>query len=162
MTPLGHILSVTAIWTATLIGLRFAVDAIQWLRPLRLALWRLARCTGPTHDVCRAAFHAEVDRLHDDLRGAMIAPWTAVLLFGGCALLGFGIVSLNAGEAAQLVTRNPDGWRTFDIVSNCIGAALAVTGMSLVQAATARHRTAALMVSIALILTGAGVGAVTL
>ncbi len=43
MTPLGHILPVTAIWTATLIGLRFAVDAIQWLRPLRLALWRLAQ-----------------------------------------------------------------------------------------------------------------------
>ena len=162
MTPLGHILSVTAIWTATLIGLRFAVDAIQWLRPMRLALWRLARCTGPSNDVCRANFYAEVAKLHDDLRAAMTTPWSATLLFLGSILIGFGIVSLNAGEAAQLVTRNPEGWRTFDIVTNCAGALLAVTGMSFVQAATARHRTVSFMISAVLVLTGAGIGAVTL
>lgn len=105
-------------------------------------------CTGPTHGVCCAAHHAEADLLGDDLLNAMIASWTAVLLFGGCALLRFGIVSLNAGEAAQLVTRNPDGWRTFHIVTNRIRTALAVVGFTLVQAAAARleHRLAQLSI----------------
>lgn len=162
MTPVAHILSVTAIWTTMLFGLRFMVDAVQWLRPMRLAAWRLARCRGPSHAVCIAAFFEEVDQLHVDLRKAMTTPWSATLLFGGCSLVGLGFVFSCLGDTFQLVTRDIAGWRTFDVVTDCIGALCAVAGMSFVQAATARRRTVSFVVSAALVVTGLGIGIVTL
>ena len=162
MTPLGHIVSVIAIWVMMLFGIRFAVAAAQWLGPMTLALWRLARCTEPDKAGCIAAFVAAIDQLHVDLRSAMVTPWSATLLFSGSALIGWAFALGSSGDAAMLVSRHPAGWEVYDVVSDCFAAISGVTGMAFIQAATARRRTASFMVSAALVATGLGIGVVTL
>jgi hypothetical protein len=161
MTPLGHIVSVIAIWTMMLFGFRFAVDAAGWLRPVAKAGWHMARCDGDRR-ACLRAFRHVVDQLHVDLAAAIQTPWSATLLFGGGTLIGLGYLIGSLGDAARLVSRNPQAWLPFDVTTDCIAAFVAVTGMSFALAATARRRTASFMVSGALILTGAGIGWVTL
>jgi len=161
MTALGHVVSVIAIWSMMLFGLRFAIDAGGWLGPVGRAAWHLARCDGDRRTCFRRFRHA-VDQLHVDLAGAIQTPWSATLLFGGAVMIGFGYAAGSAGDAVKLVSAAPDRWSTFDIVTDCIAAVLAVTGMSFVLAATARRRTASFLVSAVLIGTGAGIGVVTL
>ncbi|MEH3046516.1 hypothetical protein [Sphingomonas adhaesiva] len=162
MTPLAHVSSVVAIWTMMLFGIRFAVAAAQWLVPMMLALWRLARCTEPDKAHCIAAFVASIDQLHVDLRSAMVTPWSATLLFSGSVMIGVAFALGSSGDAAMLVSRHPAGWEVYDVVTDCIAAILGVTGMAFIQAATARRRTASFMVSAVLALTGLGIGVVTL
>ncbi|WP_374295147.1 hypothetical protein [Sphingomonas sp.] len=162
MADLAHIISVAAIWTLMLTGLRFAVAAIQWLRPARRALWRLLRCSEPGRLRCRADFRAAIDRLHDDLRDAMTAPWSASLLFVGSALIGLGFMAGSAGDIAVALSSEPERWQTFDMAGDCLAALLAVTGMGFVQAVTATHRTVSLLMQAGLVLTGLGIGWVTL
>ncbi|MCT8002997.1 hypothetical protein NZL82_14040 [Sphingomonas sanguinis] len=162
MTTLGHVISTAAIWCLMLTGARFGVASVQWLGPARRALWRLLRCREPGREQCRTAFRATIERLHVNLRRAMTAPWSASLLFVGSALIGFGFTFGCAGDMAKLISRSPQTWQTFDVVTDCIAAAMAVTGMAFVQAVTATHRTVSLMVSIGLVITGLGIGVVTL
>jgi len=162
MTALGHIMSVVAIWTMMLFGLRFAVAAGNWLLPLAGAAWQLARCEGPDTRICRRRFLQAVDQLHIDLHSAITTPWSATLLFAGSVLIGFAFAAGSAGDAAQLVSHHPEAWTAFDIVTDCIAALAGVTGMAFVQAATSRRRTASFLVSAALVLTGLGIGVVTL
>lgn len=162
MTPLGHIVSVVAIWAMMLFGLRFAIAATEWMLPVVAAFWRLMRC-GKTARVAsgRQFVHAVV-RLHVDFKRAIVTPWSAPLLFVGSALIGFGYAFGSAGDAAQLVSRNPDAWKAFDVATGAIAAVLSITGMSFVLAATSQRRTASFLVSAALIGTGVGIGVVTL
>jgi len=162
MTALGHVISTAAIWWLMLTGARFGVASVQWLGPAHRALWRLARCREAGRVQCKADFRATIERLHVDLRDAMTAPWSASLLFVGSALIGFGFMSGCAGDMAKLISRTPETWEAFDVVTDCIAAGMAVTGMAFVQAVTATHRTASLMVSIGLVITGLGIGVVTL
>ncbi|MEG3083992.1 hypothetical protein U1707_10100 [Sphingomonas sp. PB2P12] len=162
MTPLGHIVSVVAIWTMMLFGLRFAAGAGKWLIPLAVAGWHLARCRDPGRGVCRARFRAVVDQLHVDLINAITTPWSGTLLFSGSVAIGLGYFFGSSGDAAQLVSQHPDTWKAYDIATDAIAAAVSVTGMSFVHAATARRRTASFLVSFALIATGIGIGVVTL
>lgn len=111
---------------------------------------------------CREEFWQEVEQLHVDLRLAMTTPWSATLLFMGSILIGLGFAFSCAGDSAQLVTGDIAGWRAFDVATDCIGALCGVTGMAFVQAATARRRTVSFIVSAALVLTGLGIGIVTL
>jgi len=144
-----------------LFGLRFAVDAAGWLRPVGAAAWHMARCSDDRRTCFRKFRHA-VDQLHLDLAASIQTPWSATLLFGGAVLIGFGYAAGSAGDAVKLVSTAPDRWSTFDIVTDCLAAVLAVTGMAFVLAATARRRTASFFVSAVLIGTGAGIGVVTL
>lgn len=155
MTPLGHIVSIVAIWTMMLFGLRFAAGAGKWLIPLVIAAW-------PGEGACRARFRAVVDQLHVDLISAITTPWSGTLLFAGSVAIGLGYFFGSSGDAAQLVSRHPDTWKAYDIATDAIAAAISVTGMSFVHAATARRRTASFLVSFALIATGIGIGVVTL
>ncbi len=156
MTPLDHILSVVAIWTMMLFGLRFAAGA--WLIPLVFAGWHLVRCREPGKHVCRARFRAIVDRLHVDLISAITTPWSGTLLFAGSVAIGLGYFLGSSGDAAQLVSRHPETWKAYDIATDAIAAAISVTGMSFVHGATARRRTASFVFSFALVATGIGVG----
>lgn len=162
MTALAHVISVVAIWTLMLFGVRFAVSAGHWLVPCAAAMWRLARCRGPDRSQCRAHFRAVIDQLHIDLITAIKTPWSATLLFAGSVLIGLGYFFGSAGDAAQLVSAHPDHWLPFDVVTDCIASVLATTGMSFVLAAFSRHRTASFLVSGVLIATGLGIGVVTL
>lgn len=162
MSDVAHVISVVAIWTLMLFGIRFSVSAGHWLVPCAGAAWRLARCRGPDHSECRARFRAVVDQLHVDLITAIKTPWSATLLFAGSVLIGLGYFFGSAGDAARLVSARPDHWITFDVVTDCLASILATTGMSFVLAAFSRHRTASFLVSGVLILTGLGIGVVTL
>lgn len=162
MTALGHIASVVAIWTMMLVGLRFAVAAGNWLVPLGGAAWHLTRCEGFDTRACRRRFVRTVDQLHVDLNSAITTPWSATLLFAGSVLIGFAFAAGSAGDAAQLVSQHPEAWTVFDVVTDCLAAVAAVTGMAFVQAATSRRRTASFLVSAALVFTGLGIGVVTL
>ena len=162
MTPLGHIISVVAIWTMMLFGLRFAAGAGNWLIPLTVAFGRLLRCREPGKQACRAHFKATVDKLHVDLNKAITTPWSGTLLFSGSVLIGLGYFFGSSGDAAQLISRHPDTWKNYDIVTDAVAAVISVTGMSFVHAATSRRRTASFLVSGALIATGIGIGVVTL
>lgn len=162
MTALAHVVSTAAIWWLMLSGARFGVASVQWLGPARRAYWRLLRCREAGRVRCRADFRATIEQLHVDLRSAMTAPWSASLLFVGSALIGFGFTFGCAGDMAKLISRAPQTWQAFDVVTDCIAAGMAVTGMAFVQAVTATHRTVSLMVSIGLVLTGLGIGVVTL
>lgn len=162
MTALAHVISVVAIWTLMLFGVRFAVSAGHWLVPSAAASWRLARCRGPDHSECRARFRAVIDQLHIDLIMAIKTPWSATLLFAGSVLIGLGYFFGSAGDAAILVSAHPEHWIAFDVVTDCIASVLATTGMSFVLAAFSRHRTASFLVSGVLIATGLGIGVVTL
>lgn len=162
MTPLGHIVSTVAIWTMMLTGVRFAVGAFGWARPVLVAAWRLWRCKGPEARVCRRRFLDAIDQLHVDLNSAITTPWSGTLLFAGSALIGLGYAAGSSGDALKLVSNRPEAWAEFDIVSDCIAALLAVTGMAFVHAATARRRTASFLVSAVLIVTGLGIGVLTL
>lgn len=142
MTPLGHIVSVVAIWSMMLFGIRFAVAAVEWLLPVSLAFARWARCGRTRRMEHGRALVRAVVRLHVDLRRAIVSPWSALLLFVGSAMIGFGYA--------------------FDVGTDAIAAALSITGMSFVLAATAQRRTASFLVSAALIATGIGIGVVTL
>lgn len=161
MTALGHIASVVAIWSMMLFGLRFAIDACGWLRPVGAVLLHMARCDEPCR-MCLRHFRRTVDQLHVDLASSIHSPWSALLLFGGALLIGAGYALGSAGDVARLVSHSPDRWVTFDIVTDCIAAIFAVTGMSFVLAATARKRTASFLVSAGLVVTGLGIGVVTL
>ncbi|KQO51160.1 hypothetical protein [Sphingomonas sp. Leaf257] len=162
MTALAHIVSVVAIWTLMLFGVRFAVSAGHWLVPCGGALWHLARCRGPNKSECRAAFRATIAQLHADLVSAIKTPWSATLLFGGSVLIGLGYFFGSAGDAARLVSAQPDHWIAFDVATDCTASVFATTGMSFVLAAFSRHRTASFLVSGVLILTGLGIGVSTL
>jgi hypothetical protein len=161
MTPLAHIVSIVAIWTMMLFGLRFAAGAGKWLLPLALAGAQLARCR-PGRRICRTRFLQVVDQLHVNLNQAITTPWSGTLLFAGSVLIGLGFFFGSSGDAAQLVSRHPEAWKSYDIATDAIAAAISVTGMSFVHAATARRRTASFLVSFALIATGIGIGVVTL
>lgn len=162
MTAFGHIASVVAIWTMMLFGLRFAVAAGHWLIPIAIAGWRLARCAGPDTRMCRRAFLLAIECLHFDLSRAITTPWSATLLFAGSVLVGLAFACGSAGDAAQLVAHRPEAWQAFDVVTDCIAAILGVTGMAFIQAATSHRRTASFLVSAALVLTGLGIGVLTL
>lgn len=162
MTALGHVVSVVAIWTMMLFGVRFAVAAGNWLLPLVEAAWHLVRCEGPDIRVCRRRFVDTIAQLHLDLNAAITTPWSATLLFAGSMLTGVAFFSGSLGDAAKLVAHKPEAWTGFDLVTDCIAAVLAVTGMAFIQAATSRRRTASFLVSAALIGTGLGVGYFTL
>jgi len=183
MTALAHVISVVAIWMLMLFGVRFAVSAGHWLVPCAAALWRVMRCRARVlwsstngrmghglapappdsdHAACAAHFRAVVDQLHAALITAIKTPWSATLLFAGSVLIGLGYFSGSLGDAARLVSTHPETWIAFDVVTDCIASVLAVTGMSFVQAAFSRHRTASFLVSGVLILTGLGIGVVTL
>ncbi|MEK9213137.1 hypothetical protein [Sphingomonas sp. 2378] len=151
-----------AIWTLMLFGVRFAVSAGHWLVPTILAGWTLLRCRGGNRSICRARFRAVIDQLHVDLITAIKTPWSATLLFAGSVLIGLGYFSGSLGDAARLVSARPDRWIAFDVATDCIASALAVTGMSFLLAAFSRHRTASFLVSGVLILMGLGIGVVTL
>lgn len=145
-----------------LFGVRFAVAAVNWLLPLGAAVWHLVRCEGRDSRQCRRRFIGAIDQLHDDLNSAITTPWSATLLFAGSVLIGVAFACGSAGDAAQLVARHPDAWQSFDVVTDCVAAILAVTGMSFLQAATSLRRTASFLVSGALVLTGLGIGVLTL
>ena len=162
MTPLAHIVSVIAIWTMMLFGLRFAVAAANWLLPLGAAAWHLVRCEGRDSRQCRRRFVGAVDQLHHDLAAAITTPWSGTLLFAGSVLIGFAFAFGSAGDVAQLVARHPEAWQSVDVVTDCVAAIFAVTGMSFLQAATSLRRTASFLVSGALVLTGLGIGVLTL
>ncbi|KQM56704.1 hypothetical protein ASE69_03565 [Sphingomonas sp. Leaf208] len=162
MTPLGHIISVVAIWTMMLFGLRFAAAAGGWLVPIGIAGWRLARCKEIDKRTCKIRFVRAVDILHLDLNRAITTPWSGTLLFAGSVLIGLSYFFGSSGDAAQLVSRYPETWKSYDIATDAAAAVMSVTGMSFVQAATAQRRTASFLVSGALIATGIGIGVVTL
>ncbi|WP_294260806.1 hypothetical protein [uncultured Sphingomonas sp.] len=162
MTPLGHIAGTIAIWAMMLFGLRFSVAAIQWLRPVRQSLWHLARCEGPDRTACFAAFNTALDQLHLDLHSAMRTPWSVPLLFSGSALVGLAFATGCIGDAMMLVTRQRAAWEQFDLIADCFAAVFGIPGMALVHAATARRRTVSFSISALLVLTGFGVGVVTL
>jgi len=162
MTPLGHIVSVVAIWTMMLFGLRFASGASKWLIPVAIAGWHLARCREPGKGTCRTRFVAVVNQMHVDLNEAITTPWSGTLLFSGSTLIGLSFFLGSSGDAAQLVAHHPTAWKGFDIVTDALAAVISVTGMSFVHAATAQRRTASFLVSFALIATGIGIGVVTL
>lgn len=162
MTPLGHIISVVAIWTMMLFGLRFAAGAGKWLVPLAFAGWHLVRCNEPGKHTCRARFRVVVDQLHVDLISAITTPWSGTLLFMGSGLIGLAYFFGSSGDAAMLVSRHPETWKAYDITTDALAALISVTGMSFVHAATARRRTASFLVSFALVATGIGIGVVTL
>jgi hypothetical protein len=162
MTPLGHVASVVAIWTMMLFGLRFAVGAIQWLLPLIVATYRLIRCTQEDRRFCRKQFVHALDRLHLDLNRSITTPWSGTLLFLGSALIGFGYAAGCVGDVMKLLTKMPDAWEAFDVVSDCIAAVLSICGMAFLHAATSQRRTASFFVSGALIVSGLGIGLVTL
>lgn len=161
MTPLGHILSVVAIWTMMLYGVRFSVAAGNWLVPLGGALWHLAWCRGDRR-ACRARFRATVDQLHADLVSAIKTPWSATLFFLGCMLIGGAYSFGSMGDAARLISTRPDAWTGFDVATDCLAAILSVTGMAFVMAGFSRHRTASFLVSGVLVFTGLGIAVVTL
>lgn len=162
LTPVGHVASTVAIWTMMLTGLRFAVGAFGWARPVLVAAWHLWRCKGPDTRVCRRRFLDAIDQLHVDLNSAITTPWSGTLLFAGSALIGLGYAAGSSGDAMELVSAHPDAWAVFDVVTDCVAAVLAVTGMAFVHAATARRRTASFLVSAVLIVTGLGIGVLTL
>ncbi|MGN5373300.1 hypothetical protein [Sphingomonas hankookensis] len=162
MTPLGHVASVIAIWAMMLFGLRFAVGAIHWLLPLMRAAYRLARCTEVDKRFCRKQFVHSVDQLHLDLNRAITTPWSGTLLFAGSILIGVGFAAGCLGDVMQLLSKVPDAWEAFDVVSDCLAAVMSITGMAFVHAATSQRRTASFLVSGALILSGLGIGLVTL
>lgn len=162
MTPLGHIVSVVAIWTMMLFGLRFAAAAGGWLVPVAIAGFNLARCREIDKRTCRIRFVRAVDILHLDLNRAITTPWSGSLLFAGSVLIGLGYFFGSSGDAVQLVSSHPDAWKPYDITTDALAAVMSVTGMSFVQAATAQRRTASFLVSGALIATGIGIGVVTL
>jgi hypothetical protein len=161
MTPLAHIVSVVAIWSMMLFGLRFAVAAGQWMLPVAkaFAVLLLGKKDRRTR---RVRFLRAIDKLHLDLNRAIITPWSATLLFGGAALIGLAYSFGSAGDAMRLVSKHPEAWTAFDVATDAAAAAMSITGMSFVQAATAQHRTASFLVSGALIVTGLGIGIVTL
>jgi len=162
VTPLAHIVSVVAIWTMMLTGLRFAKAAAGWLSPLVRAGYRLIRCRAREHGACRDRFVAAIDALHLQLNQAITTPWSGTLLFAGCVLIGLGYAAGSAGDAAVLVSDHPERWQAFDVVGDCVAAVLAVTGMSFVHAATAHRRTASFLVSGVLVVSGFGIGVLTL
>lgn len=161
MTPLAHILSVTCIWTMMLYGARFAVASGHWLVPFAGAVVHFAICRGDRRR-CRLRLRMVVDKLHDDLVDAIQTPWSALLFFSGCTLVGLSYLSGSLGDAIRLVSVQPDAWRVFDITTDCIAAVLSVVGISFVMAGFSRHRTASFLVSGVLILTGLGIAVVTL
>ncbi|KZE14071.1 hypothetical protein [Sphingomonas sp.] len=162
MTPLGHVASVVAIWSMMLFGLRFAVSAVHWLLPLIRATYRLIRCTEAVKRFCRKQFVHAIDQLHLDLNRAITTPWSGTLLFSGSILIGFGYAAGCAGDVMKLLTKMPDAWDAFDVVSDCIAAVMSITGMAFIHAATSQRRTASFFVSGALIVSGLGIGLVTL
>lgn len=162
MTPLGHIVSVVAIWSMMLFGIRFAVAAVEWIIPTALAFARWARCGRDGRMQNGRAVVRAVVKLHVDFRRAIVTPWSAPLLFIGSAMIGFGYAFGSSGDAAKLVSHTPDAWNAFDVATDAIAASLSITGMSFVLAATAQRRTASFLVSAALIATGIGIGVVTL
>lgn len=162
MTPLGHIVSVVAIWAMMLFGLRFAISAAEWMLPVLAAFVRLARCGREARIPNARLFIRSIVKLHVDFKGAIVTPWSAPLLFVGSALIGFGYAFGSAGDAMQLVSRNPESWKAFDVATDAIAAVLSITGMSFVLASTSQRRTASFLVSAALIGTGIGIGVVTL
>lgn len=162
MTPLGHIVSVVAIWAMMLFGLRFAIAAAEWMLPVLAAFWRLVRCGRPARITTARLFVRAVVRLHVDFKRAIVTPWSAPLLFVGSALIGFGYAFGSCGDALKLVSRNPAAWEAFDVATDAVAAVLSITGMSFVLASTSQRRTASFLVSAALIGTGIGIGVVTL
>lgn len=162
MTPLAHVVSVVAIWSMMLFGIRFAVAAVEWMLPVGFAFVRWARCGRDGRMQHGRAFVRAVVRLHVDFRRAIVTPWSAPLLFIGSAMIGFGYAFGSSGDAAKLVSHTPAAWEAFDVVTDAIAAVLSITGMSFVLAATAQRRTASFMVSAALIASGFGIGVVTL
>jgi hypothetical protein len=162
MTPLGHIISVVAIWTMMLFGLRFATAAGNWLVPVGIAGWHLFRCKEIDKRTCRIRFVRAIDLLHLNLNRAITTPWSGTLLFSGSVLIGLGYFFGSSGDAVQLVSRHPEAWKSYDITTDAVAAVMSVTGMSFVQAATAQRRTASFLVSGVLIVTGIGIGVVTL
>jgi hypothetical protein len=162
MTPLGHIISIVAIWAMMLFGLRFAIAATEWMLPVTAAFWRLVRCGKAGRTACARGFIRAVAKLHIDFRRAIVTPWSGPLLFIGSALIGFGYAFGSAGDAMKLVSRRPETWQAFDVGTDAIAAVLSITGMSFVLASTAQRRTASFLVSAALIGTGIGIGVVTL
>lgn len=162
MTPLGHIVSVVAIWSMMLFGIRFAVAAVEWMIPTVRAFACWARCGREGRMRNGRAFVRALVKLHVDFRNAIVTPWSAPLLFLGSAMIGFGYAFGSSGDAAKLVSHAPDTWNAFDVATDAIAAALSISGMSFVLAATAQRRTASFLVSAALIATGIGIGVVTL
>jgi hypothetical protein len=162
VTAVAHVISTVAIWTMMLFGLRFAVSAGHWLLPSARASLQVAYCRGPDRSQCHARLRAAIDQLHVDLVTAIKTPWSATLLFAGSVLIGLGYFSGSLGDAARLVSAHPRQWIAFDVVTDCIAAVLAVTGMSFLLAAFSHHRTASFLVSGVLIVTGLGIGVVTL
>jgi hypothetical protein len=162
MTPLGHIVSVVAIWTMMLFGLRFAAAAGNWLVPVAVAGWRLLCCRETDKRTCRIRFVRAVDLLHLNLNMAITTPWSGSLLFAGSVLIGLGYFFGSSGDAVQLVSRHPEAWKSYDITTDALASIMSVTGMAFVQAATAQRRTASFLVSGVLIATGIGIGVVTL
>lgn len=149
MTPVAHIATITAVWTMMLFGLRFFVDALGWVRPVIRSIGK------PRREMRRV-----VDQLHDDLIAKIVSPWSATLLFGGGALIGLGYASGSSGDIAVLLSKDTS-WTVFDVVTDCIAAVFAVTGMSCVLAATSDRRRVSFAISAVLVLTGAGIGSVT-
>lgn len=162
MTPFAHVVSVVAIWSMMLFGIRFAIAAVEWMIPTLLAFARWAQCGREGRMRHGRAFVRSVVKLHVDFRRAIVTPWSAPLLFIGSAMIGFGYAFGSSGDAAKLVSHAPDAWNAFDVATDAIAAALSITGMSFVLAATAQRRTASFLVSAALIATGIGIGVVTL
>lgn len=162
MTPLGHIVSVVAIWAMMLFGLRFAIAATEWMLPVAASFGKWLRCGKAARVDSARHFVRSVVRLHIDFKSAIVTPWSAPLLFVGSALIGLGYAFGSCGDAAQLVSHNPSAWAAFDVATDAVAAILSITGMSFVLAATAQRRTASFLVSAALIGTGIGIGVVTL
>lgn len=77
---------------------------------------------------------------------AITTPWSGTLLFAGSVAIGLGYFFGSSGNAAQLVFRYPEAWRAYDIATDALAAAISVTGMSFVRAATARRRTVSFLV----------------
>lgn len=161
MTPLAHVISVTSIWTMMLYGARFATASFQWLVPFGAAVWHFAICRGDRR-ACRARLRAVIDQLHVDLVDAIQTPWSALLFFAGCGLVGLSYVSGSLGDAMRLVSRYPDAWAAFDVASDCLAAILSTIGISFVMAGFSRHRTASFLVSGVLVVTGLGIAVFTL
>ena len=162
MSPPGHVASVVAIWAMMLFGLRFAVAAIHWLLPIMRAAYRLARAEEAEKRFCRKQFVHAVDQLHLDLNRAITTPWSGTLLFAGSILIGFGFAIGCTGNVMKLLSKSADAWETFDVLTDCFAALMSITGMAFIHAATSQRRTASFLVSSALIVSGLGIGLVTL
>jgi hypothetical protein len=156
-----HIVGVTAVWIIFLSAIRFGLVGVAGMKPIVSCLFHIMRARHATWRDRGVWFTASLDRQYQELIIALTTRWSGVLLFGGIAMLGWGLFWGSIGDVAQLVSRAPKSWDGFDRGSDLAGAVLLALGMSSIHAAVTRKRSLSLWVSIGFAIMGVGIGAVT-